>query len=233
VSLAVRDHAIAEVMDDPACDPDRLRATLQRFGTINRLVAGWGTVYRTRLGPYLASLDRPARVLDIGSGGGDLISRLAGYARRDGLEVSWLGIDPDERAHEVASGRASPDVAFRSADAATLVAEGQVFDAVLSNHVLHHLGDDLAGFTAASRNLSHGLVLHGDIARGRLAYSLYAVGITPFAPGTFLRVDGLRSIRRSFTAAELQSALNGDAPGTWRVEQPVPFRVLAVGTGHA
>jgi 2-polyprenyl-3-methyl-5-hydroxy-6-metoxy-1,4-benzoquinol methylase len=232
MSLAVRDLELEELMDDPACDPQRLRATLRRFGTINRLVSGWGTVYRTRLGPHLRSLGRPARVLDLGSGGGDVVVRLAGLAAAEGLDVRWTGIDPDDRAHAVAVERGAPaNVEFRCADASALVAAGDTFDAVLSNHVLHHLGRHTASFLSASRELSEGIVLHGDIARSRSAFGLYAVGITPFAPGTFLRTDGLRSIRRSFTATELQRTLDGIDAGAWSVESPVPFRLLAVGRG--
>ncbi|MBW9109391.1 methyltransferase domain-containing protein [Microbacterium ureisolvens] len=232
--LAVRDEGLAELMDDPACDPDLLRATLVRFGTVNRFVSGWGVVYRTRLRPHLASLGRPARVLDIGSGGGDLIDRLAAAARRDGLDVTWTGIDPDPRALEVALARTPiAGASFREADAAALVREGLTYDAVLSNHVLHHLGDGLPAFAEESLALSRGIVLHSDIARSRLAYGLYAVGITPFQRGTFLRTDGLRSIRRSYTRAELTAALEGDNPGVWSVERPVPFRLVAVGRGRA
>jgi 2-polyprenyl-3-methyl-5-hydroxy-6-metoxy-1,4-benzoquinol methylase len=234
MTLAVRDRTIRELMDDPACDPARLRATLQRFETINRLVAGWGAVYRTRLGPYLAGRTHPVRVLDLGSGGGDVVAGLAERAARDGLEVQWTGVDPDPRAHDVAMRRLRrPDVTFRCADAATLVSEGASFDAVLSNHVLHHLDAEVAAFLEASQTLSRGIVLHGDIARSRLAYGLYAIGITPFATGTFLRTDGLRSIRRSFTPRELQRLLDELAPGEWDVDRPAPFRLLAVGAGRA
>ena len=68
-------------------------------------------------------------------------------------------------------------------------------------------------------------MLHSDIRRSRLAYGLYAVGVTPFAPGTFLRTDGLRSIRRSYRVDELAAALGEP----WRVESASPFRVVAVG----
>lgn len=234
MSLTVRDDELAELMDDPACDTRRLEATLRRFGTINRLVSGWGTVYRTRLRPHLAALDRPARVLDVGSGGGDLVVRLAAAARRDGLDVAWTGIDPDPRAHAVAVARGPVDgVTFRSADSGALVREGETYDAVLSNHVLHHLGGALPAFADDSLALSRGIVLHSDIARSRRAYALYAVGITPFAPGTFLRTDGLRSIRRSYTRGELAVALQGAQPGVWTVDAPAPFRLLAVGRGRA
>jgi len=242
VNLRQRDVALREIMDDPGCDPERLDATLRRFGTVNRLISGWGGVYRTQLRPQLASLGRPARVLDLGCGGGDLVARLAALARRDGLPVRWVGVDPDPRAHAVASERAADDVHFRCADSARLIAEGERFDAVVSNHVLHHLtSDELARFMADSLALSRGPVLHADIARGRTAFALYAVGITPFAPGTFLRTDGLRSIRRSYRVEELQHALDrADADGRrgagarrWHVESPAPFRLLARGDGHA
>ncbi|MFB8386289.1 methyltransferase domain-containing protein [Microbacterium sp. NPDC055910] len=214
-------------MDDPACDPRRLAATYARFGIVNRLVSGWGRVYRDRLRPALRALDRPARVLDLGSGGGDLLGRLARLARADGLSVEWVGADPDARA--IAASRAAPGIAHVRATSGDLRRAGERFDAVVSNHVLHHLSDDeLQRFAGDSLALSSGIVLHADIARSRRAYGLFAVGITPLAPGTFLRTDGLRSIRRSYTRSELQSALG--AP--WQVESPAAFRLLAVGDGR-
>ena len=233
MSLRTRDATLVELMDDPDCDPRRLAATLRRFDLVNRLVAGWGTVYRTRLRPHLASLGRPARVLDLGSGGGDLVRRLAAATARDGLDVDVVGADPDPRAHAVATATPAPGNArFLCTDAASLVGRGDPFDAIVSNHVLHHLDDALPAVVDASLALSQGVVLHGDIARGSLAYGLYAVGITPLAPGTFLRTDGLRSIRRSFTPAELRTALAATG-GSWQVSTPAPFRVLAEGRGHA
>ncbi|HET8926861.1 MAG TPA: methyltransferase domain-containing protein [Microbacterium sp.] len=240
MSLAVRDEHVRELMDDPDCDPQRLAATLRRFDLVNRLVAGWGGVARRHLLPRLARLGRPARVLDLGCGGGDVVIRLARLARRAGVDVAWTGADPDERAIAVARARTgaaggaeSGGAEFRCADAATLLAEGERFDAVISNHTLHHLGAGLAAFVTQSRRLSQGIVLHGDIARSRAAYALYTVGITPLAPGTFLRTDGLRSIRRSYTRDELQRALDDAQPGTWTVHTPGAFRLLAESAGDA
>lgn len=231
MTLAVRDDTLIELMDDPACDPAVLRATLRRFETVNRLVSGWGMVYRGRLRPFLRALGRPARVLDLGAGGGDIVTRLATLAARDDLRVQWTGADPDPRAVEVALARPPrPDVRFVQADASVLLAAGETFDIVLSNHVLHHLdAGTLHAFTDTTVALSSGLVLHGDIARSRIAYGLYAIGITPFAPGTFLRTDGLRSIRRSYRPRELGRLLGPE----WTVDAPAPFRLLATCKGGA
>ncbi len=228
--LARRDTALTELMDDPHCDPRALAATYRRFGTVNRLVSAWGHVYRTRVRPELRALGRPARVLDLGCGGGDVVVRLAGLARRDGLDVEWVGADPDPRALDAARERSRPGVRFTAQGSRDLIAAGETFDLVLSNHVLHHLdAAELRTFAGDSLELARGSVLHADIARGRLAYGLYAVGIAPLATGTFLRIDGLRSIRRSYRAPELAAALGSP----WQVSTPAPFRVLAVARGHA
>ena len=78
-------------MDDPACDPDRLRETLRRFDTVNRLVSGWDTVYRRHLRPLLRSLGMPARVLDLGCGDGALMAAL-----RDEKQVDARGMELDQ-----------------------------------------------------------------------------------------------------------------------------------------
>lgn len=229
MNLRERDTDLRELMDDPDCDPHRLAATLRRFDTVNRLIGGWGRVWEHHLAPALRALDRPARVLDVGSGGGDVVARLAARAERDGLQVEWLGIDPDARALDVALERERPNVTFAQTDAATLRATGARFDAVISNHVLHHLdAAELPRFADDTAGLTTGPVLLADIERGHLAYALYSIGVTPLQRGTFLRTDGLRSIRRSYRAGELRRALGGD----WQVVTPAPFRLLAIGRGR-
>jgi len=223
--LAQRDVALRELMDDPECDPRRLRRTLERFAIVNRLVSGWDRVYRHRIRPYARSRGGALRMLDIGCGAGDVLQRVITLARADGIAIEPVGIDPDERSLAVARTRPDQGAQYRRAYSADLVAEGRRFDVVISNHVLHHLDpEQLPALLADSDVLSEGLVLHSDIARSRLAYAGYTVGITPLAPGSFLRTDGLRSIRRSWTADELAQEL----PAGWEVDRPAPFRLLAL-----
>ena len=85
MSLAARDEALREAMDDPACDPERLRRTLARFPIVNTAVARWGRVYARLVRLALAGAAGPVRILDIGCGGGDVLRRLVARARRDGI----------------------------------------------------------------------------------------------------------------------------------------------------
>jgi SAM-dependent methyltransferase len=240
-------HA-AELMDAPGADPAMLHRTYEQFGMVNTAVSGWRANYRRFIRPQL-STTRSTTLLDIGSGGGDLPLALAAWAASDGLRLQITAIDPDARAHEFASARPPVrGVTFRRAFSAELVAEGANFDIVMSNHMLHHLGAaELGGLLCDSERLVRGpgagesgddrgraklpRVLHGDITRSRLAYAGFALGTLPFArsllEGSYIRKDGLTSIRRSFRPAELEGAL----PPGWAVWPQSVFRYLLVYLG--
>lgn len=220
--LRERDAHAVEEMDRPGCDPARLDRTYAQFAVVNRAVAGWRGIYRTHLRPVL-SADRATTLLDIGCGGGDVPVLLAAWAARDRRRLEITAIDPDRRAFEFALRRRRVDgVTFRQASTVELAAEGQCYDVVVSNHVLHHLdAAELPQFLAESALLSRGSVIHNDIRRSPAAYALFYAASWPF-PGSFIREDGLTSIRRSYTTAELRAA----APPGWAVAPRLPFRNL-------
>ncbi len=221
--LSQRSTTAVELMDDPDCDLAALRRTYARFAVVNRLVAGWRGVYRALVRPLL-SATRTTTLLDLGCGGGDLAAALRGWAHDDGCRLDVLGVDPDPRAYAFLTERpAVPGVRFRQTDSADLVGAGEQFDVVVSNHLLHHLAPaELAGVLADSERLATRLALHNDLRRSRTAYAGWAALSWPSAADSFLFTDGLRSIRRSYRAAELAAVV----PAGWQVEPRPPFRLL-------
>jgi 2-polyprenyl-3-methyl-5-hydroxy-6-metoxy-1,4-benzoquinol methylase len=118
-----------------------------------------------------------------------------------------------------------PGLSFRRAFSADLVAEGARFDFVVSNHVLHHLSArQLGGLLFDSERLvvDGGRVLHSDIERNSFAYVGFGLATWPFFRNSFIRADGLTSIRRSYTAQELRAAV----PSPWRVVREFPSRLV-------
>jgi 2-polyprenyl-3-methyl-5-hydroxy-6-metoxy-1,4-benzoquinol methylase len=222
-SLAVRDDDAVEIMDTPDCDPGMLWHTYSDFRYVNAAVSGLRTTYRRDIRPLL-SRHVMRTLLDVGSGGGDVARAIARWAARDGYLLDITAIDPDQRAHAYAASRPIvPGITFRRAFSADLVAEGQRFDIVLSNHILHHLSPhELGGLLFDSERLATGLALHGDIERSRLAYLGFWLGTLPLFRGSYIRPDGLTSIRRSYTADELRAAL----PAGWRLSREVPSRLM-------
>ncbi|MGM1028788.1 MAG: methyltransferase domain-containing protein [Actinomycetota bacterium] len=229
--LRTRDADAREVMDDPGCDPAVLARTYARFDLVNAVVSGRGAIYRRWVRPRLRA-GATVRLLDVGTGGADLPRRMLRWAARDGGRLEVVAIDPDARA--IAYARAQPPVPgleLRQAATGDLVAAGERFDVIVSNHVLHHLtARELGAILADSEALlaAGGVAVHADIARSALAYLGFGAGTLPFEPtllrGTYIREDGLTSIRRSHTPRELAAA----APQGWTVRTGVPSRLELV-----
>ena len=225
--LTRRDTESREFMDSPDCDLDRLERTYRQFSTVNRLFSGWRRIYRQWIRPRLDT-NRPTTLLDVGFGGGDISRALSGWAARDGLVLRTTAIDPDERALRHVRGLPDAGVHFEQASSADLVARGERYDVVISNHLLHHL--DTAALTALladSVALSRRLVIHNDLSRGRAGYGFYAAVTLPFARRSFIHQDGLLSIRRSYRRPELRAVV----PPGWRVRSMFPQRLLLTHEG--
>lgn len=226
--LTRRRSDLVEWMDRKDCDPDRLENTYRHFARINQWISGWDAVYRRHIRPLLTP-DRTTRLLDVGSGGGDIAWSLHHLAGRDGFPLEVMGIDPDPRALAFATrtrrrGETS-GVTFRQARTEDLVREGARFHLVICNHVLHHLPPEgVADFMRELEEVATRRVICSDIERSRLGYLLFSIATAPFFRDSFIRADGLLSIRKSFTREELRGVL----PPGWRVERQMPFRLLAL-----
>ena len=92
---------LLEWMDEP-CTYEDFRQCLSDLGQVNRLTLS----YR----PTLAFLDavataepgRALRIVDVGSGGGDMLRRVERWAERRGVQVKLTGIDLNPYAAGVA-----------------------------------------------------------------------------------------------------------------------------------
>jgi 2-polyprenyl-3-methyl-5-hydroxy-6-metoxy-1,4-benzoquinol methylase len=232
-ALRVRDADAREAMDDPSCDPAMLARTYARFDLVNAVVSGRRALYRRWVLPRLRAGDA-VRLLDVGTGGADLPRRLLRWAEREQGSLEIVAIDPDPRAIAYASGLPPvPGLELRRTTTRELVAAGERFDVVVSGHVLHHLSaPELGALLSDSEHLlaRHGVAVHGDIARSAFAHVAFAAATLPFARtllrDSFIRADGLASIRRSHTAAELEPAV----PPGWRVRRGQPSRLELVWT---
>jgi 2-polyprenyl-3-methyl-5-hydroxy-6-metoxy-1,4-benzoquinol methylase len=215
---------LMELMDRDDVDLGRLFRTYDHFGTINPLLARWKHLYKTEIAPLMRKdPSRSYSILDIGCGGCDVLEYVLKLARKDGFKVSGSGIDPDERAAAYVRLR-SPEghLHFRNAYSSTLVDEGMKFDFVISNHVIHHLGDDqVRELLADAKALSRIKVVINDIERSDIAWLSFNLS-WPFFLGSFITIDGLTSIRRSFRSDELKAL----APEGWQVLKVFPYRLV-------
>ena len=223
--LKKRAANISEQMDQPDCDPGMLNNTYRQFHRMNPLISRWRLIYKRFILPEIAP-GKTNTLLDIGFGGGDIIFNIAKWAKKDGVELKITGIDSDVRAVDYANSLpADPAIEFKLATLETIKENGRKYDFVISNHLIHHL--DHPEFTHMIRHLetiATKRVIFNDIERSDLAYLGFCAFIGPFLRKSFARPDGLRSIRRSFTKAELQQTV----PAHWRVYRFFPFRLVLI-----
>lgn len=210
-----RDDHLREWMDDPDCDPKRLENTYLQFSRINRWFAGWRHIYRRHIRP----LGSPLRLLDVGCGGGDIACKLLEWAAADSFSLQITAIDSDTRAIAFFRQRLQdhrPDtLTVREGELAEL--QDTAFDVVVSNHVLHHIAaSEFVPFCEATASLATRRVIHSDLRRSPLSYAGFSL-LRPLFPTSFIVPDGLRSLRRSYTSAELRQKLPA-----WHVV-PRPF----------
>ncbi|MES1256821.1 MAG: methyltransferase domain-containing protein [Acidobacteriota bacterium] len=192
-----------ELMDSDEINGPILDKFHRDLARIHRLLGSFPTIER-----FLRKDEKPVRrVLDIGCGGGDLLSYLR---RRMGVEVVGIDLKPGYR----------NDVPVIEADATReLLPEA---DVAISSLVAHHLTPEqnIALIRNVGRSCRRFLIL--DLIRHPMPLALFSVFLCPLI-GREAAADGRQSIRRAFTPEEfsalVREALAG-TPGSFVVDVP-------------
>lgn len=214
-----------EQMDSAELDQETYTQVLRDLARVNR----WTFTAH----PLLAFLDRAAkglvrfRLLDVGFGEGDLLRRVADWARRRGISVSLVGIDINPRSASVARAMTPRDlpIEYLTGDCRDLPG---AFDFVVSSQVTHHMTDqqldDFLHFME-DRTLRGWLI--SDLRRHAFAYYGFPLLARLLGVHRIVREDGQLSIARSFRKNEWGAYLRdaGIPPEGTRLVNRFPFRL--------
>lgn len=167
----------------------------------------------------------PVRILDIGVGGGELLERIHQWAQKKNIQVELWGIDVDPaflaKTGEKLSEKKIPAKLILGSGQNLKPLENESIDIAVSSYVVHHVRDlrTLASFFEEIRRVSKAGWLIVDMERRFWGppfawFSGYLFGAT-----RALVWDGVKSIRRAYTAEEINRVLrNCLAPGAWKGE---------------
>jgi len=221
--LSKRQPGLVELMDQDDCNKEQLFNTYRQFYTINKWLSRWDIIYKKEIRPLFDVQDK-VHLLDIGFGGGDIPVMLKKMADSDGLELNITAIETDRRALEFVDSISIPqEIDFLHCSSSELVNQGDKFDIVISNHLLHHLNrSDFLSVSNDAQQLATHKVLFNDIERSDIGYAMYAFFSRLLFRNSFAVYDGSLSIKRSYTRSELNEA----APDGWKVTRLFPFRLL-------
>ena len=216
-----------EMMDDPAVDFETWRACLVDLAKVNRMTLAYrptlaflDRIYDGGLWP----LDRPAVILDVGSGYADTLRKVGKWARTRGLDVRLQALDLNpwsERAAERALGSAGIEFITEN-----LFDHRDGADIVLSSLFTHHLDDaELERFLEWQEiNARIGWFIN-DLERNSFSYYGFSLLSRAMFWHRFVVHDGPVSIRRAFRAEDWTRLLAKGGVHQARIEPWLPFRL--------
>jgi 2-polyprenyl-3-methyl-5-hydroxy-6-metoxy-1,4-benzoquinol methylase len=184
---------------DGDCSYEDFRDCLRSLEQVNRWLLG----YRPTL-CWLERLPRkprnPVHIVDVGSGGGDLLRQIARWARSRGIAVQLTGIDLNPYAARAAA-ESTPKqlgITWVTGDALAYRPE-KPMDVVVSSLMAHHLEDEeiVALLRWMEATAQTGWFIN-DLERSKKSCRLFGwmAGIVGWHP--FVRHDGPVSFRRAF-----------------------------------
>lgn len=216
-----------EIMDEPDLDSASHEHALRGLGRINFLSLSAGIVWKPIRTLARQHPDRPLRVLDLATGGGDVPIALAEKARREGLPIAVQGCDISDRAVVFATEQAA-----RKNSAATFFVQDIVkdgvpdgYDVVISSLFLHHLDegearDVLSQMSEAAKRL----VVVNDLDRCTTGLALAYLACYTLTRSPVVHYDGPRSVMAAFSKTEANQLARDAGLRGARITGHWPFR---------
>ena len=213
-----------ELMDGDDICFEEFHHCLQSLETINHLTLAYRPTLNW-LGEALRGGE--ACILDAGCGGGDMLRRIEGRARRRNWTVSLIGVDRNPWSKRSAS-LASPDTSIRyeTQDIFHFDPRRQV-DIIVCSLFTHHLDDEqllrfLRWIDARARR---GWFIN-DLHRHPIPYYFIKAATRVFSRNRLIRHDAAVSVARAFSAADWRDSLQrAGLRGPVRVQRFFPFRL--------
>ncbi len=202
-----------EWMDVAQTASPELEQDLLNLESLNRRFGAHQLVLR-HLEPLLQRR-QPLRIVDLGTGAGDIPRIIVTRARELGCPVLITAVDRQQPTLQIAEKMSAefPEIRFVQSDILTF-AEGSLYDIVMCNLVLHHLDEtDAIRLLRRCRELTKGVSLVTDLRRSRLAQlGIYAVTGLVYRDA-MTRHDARLSAERAFSFPELHKL--AIAAGWW------------------
>lgn len=214
-------------MDDPSLEGRRHRAALRGLARLNRLSLAGRAVYRAMADLINgSSAERPLRVLDLASGGGDVAVTLA---QRGGRRLKVEGCDISRRAvrrANAAARRAGVTARFFVCDALHEPLPAG-YDVLTCSLFLHHLRTaDAQGLLRRMGQAAGRRVVVDDLHRSQVNLGLVAIAARLVTRSRVVHVDGVRSVRAAFSDVELRQLAERAGLANAEVRRHFPCRVL-------
>jgi 2-polyprenyl-3-methyl-5-hydroxy-6-metoxy-1,4-benzoquinol methylase len=213
-----------ELLDDPATPDDVRQRAMADVAKSNTLFGGRSAVTAAvrRLIPQLPSV---VTVLDVGTGHGEIAASVRALLIAAGKKTEVIGLDI---AVAVARGARGALDGVAAGNALTLPLRARCVDLVLCSQLLHHFGSaEVRNVIGELNRVSRGWVVIADLRRSRLAAAGFWLASRALGFHPVTRHDGVVSVFRGFTAAELDEHVRAATGAQPELHSSLFWRVSA------
>ena len=171
------------------------------------------------------------RVLDVGTGSGDVAAAIAQWARGRGIRAHITAVEADPVTVRVAAKhtREISEIEPICADGALPPFRPGSFDVVLASQLLHHFHETMIVDALKSwSKLARRAIIISDLLRHPLAYHGIRFLTKLFTRNVMTLTDAPLSVHRAFTMTEWRDLIRRAEIGPAQVFSVSPFRVVAL-----
>lgn len=213
-----------EILDNPDVDPKVVTRSLADVARCNALFGGLSSALN-EIGDTLRELPAGATLLDVGTGLGDIPCRARTLARKNGVDLTTIGLDSAPELTRASKSAVSFAVC---GDALRLPFADRSVDIVMCSQVLHHFTDpDAITLLREMNRVARVRVVVSDLRRSWIAaVGLWLVSF-PLRFHAVSRHDGVVSVLRGFTPQELMDTVRDAIARKPVVHRRRGFRITA------
>lgn len=232
--MITRRQIIPERLDDPHASREEIDASFRFIRLVNARLGGIRVLLRELEAERPRwPIDRPLRLLDLGTGVGDLPRAALRWADRRGLRLECMGIDLHPAVVELARREHAdePRLEIRALDAHRAVEEfgDASFDVVHAGMFLHHLPDaEILTVLRVMDRLARRRLVWNDLRRSALNRWLVWLLALPWHPS--VRHDASVSVAKGFVASEMREFARRLELPSPRVRRAFAGRMVLVST---
>jgi SAM-dependent methyltransferase len=215
-----------ELLDEDNIEFNELLHCLRSLEFINTLTLAYRPTLRWLKVIFRQHKNTVLRVIDAGSGSGDMLRKIETLASLEQVSVNLLGVDLNPNAKKVAQTlHASTNIQHLTANIFSFNSPESV-DVVISSLFTHHLTDkQIIEFLQWMDKITiHGWFIN-DLHRHCLPYYFIKIATALFSRNRLIRNDAAVSVARAFTKSDWQRLIKrAHISSEVRIKWHFPFR---------
>lgn len=230
---------VPELMDDPNLAPGLHADALKGLDTLNDISFTADILWKElkslsemrKASANQQQGNQPIKVLDLATGSGDTLLRLAKIARHHNDRFEFVGTDFSPTAVQVATERAELDKQIVRFEQLNVLTDPlpRDFDVIMTSLFIHHLDpEQVVTLLEGMRESGAKLILVNDLLRSSLSWILVWLGTRIFSRSPIVHFDGPASVRASYTRQELLSMASQAGLASCQIKSLWPCRQLLV-----